>query len=99
MCSKFDQLFDRSDGLLLRRLMGMAPDGAVDFLEGLSDFTHLVEPPGAGPDRHHPADPCPLRSCHHFIPLLGEIREVQMAVTVDQHRAQFLASSPKRWNT
>ena len=79
--------------------MGMDPDGAVDFLIGLGDFPDLVEPADAGRDRDHPADPCPLRPRHDLVPFLGEVREIQMAVTVDQHRTQFPGSSTNRGNT
>ena len=75
MRRKFDQFFDRSDSLFLRRLMGMDPDSAVDFLISLGDFPDLVELADAGRDSDHPADPCPLRPSHDLVPFLGEVRK------------------------
>ena len=75
------------------RLVRMRADRAPDIVIGFGDRPHrreLVEP---GADRQHRADAGGARPGDHRIALGGEIREIEMAMAVDEHRRAAAASA------
>ena len=71
---------------LFSRIVRMRADGAVDGVELLCDRKDFRKTPDTRRDRHHAADPSRQGAGDDGRPLLCEIRKVEMAVTVDQHK-------------
>jgi hypothetical protein len=68
-----------------RSVVRMGADGAENFAEFFSDRKDLFEALHARRDRDHPLDARRLGARDDIGALLGEIGEVEMAMTVDQH--------------
>src|SRR5580700_5847920 len=82
-------------------LMRMRPGRTPDIVISLGDRTHPVELVEPRADRQHRFDPGHPGAGDHGISLCREIREIEMAMAVDQHGAPALrhygaASSTKR---
>ena len=80
-----DQLA-RREFRMIGRLMRMGPDRAPDPVMRLGDRPHRRELVEAGADRQHRADPGGAGARDHRVALGGEIRKIEMAMAVDQHR-------------
>src|SRR5690606_33267377 len=81
---------------LLGRTMWMHPDRAVDLAVRLRDRQHLRERLEAGADGLHEPDAGRTRPGEHRVALLGEPREIEMAVAIDQHRPSRRQSAGTR---
>src|SRR6185312_4766994 len=79
----------RIDVALLGRLMRMGPDRAEHLWVFLCNRSELRQSLHPGRDRDDTPDPSRPRPLHHRVQLGREIREIEMAVAVDQHRQDF----------
>ena len=82
-----DQLVGR-DVELLGGVVRMRADRAIDLVMRLGDRQHAGEALHPRRDRHHAADACSDRARDHRIALLGEVREIEMAMAVDEQPFQ-----------
>ncbi len=73
-------------GCLVRVDADRAPDVGIR----LGDRPHPGELIEAGPDRQHRPDPGGAGTRDDRVPLLGEIRKIEMAMAVDQHSNHFV---------
>lgn len=71
------------------RMMRMSANRAVDLIMCLGDAEHLVEAVDPRGDGEHQAHPRSLRPGEHGLALRGEIREIEMAVAIDQHHGKM----------
>ena len=80
------------------RLVRMRADRAPDIViaSAIARTPELVEP---GADRQHRPDPGGARAGDHRIALGGEIREIEMAMAVDQHRESPSPAHSRRAST
>ena len=79
---------------LLVRAMRMRADGEVDVGVRFRDRAVGVVVGDDGRDRHELADACRPRAREHVLAIALEIRVVEVAVVVDEHRARFVPYSP-----
>ena len=84
MRGEADEIGRRDIGLLVR-LMRMRADGAEHVIVRLGDLEQLRQPAHARRDRHHHADAGRLRTRQYARAVVGELREIQVAVVVDKH--------------
>src|SRR3984893_16710281 len=75
------------------RMMRMCPNRAKDFLIGFGEQADRTKSFRAGRNGDHPLEPGGAGAFDHGIALGGEIRKIEMAMTVDQH-ARPLGSKP-----
>ena len=73
------------DVQFLVSIVRMGADRTEDLRKCFSDRKHLREFAHAGADGHHAADAGGARARHHSVELAGEIREIQVAVAIDEH--------------
>ena len=67
------------------RVMRMGADRTEHVVESLGDRQQVRQPAHPGRDRHHPPDAgCP-RARHDAVEIGGEVREIEVAMAVDQH--------------
>ena len=86
-----DQLIGQQCGMV-GGLVRMGADRAPDRVVALGDRADLREMVEPGSDRQHRRDPGGARPGDDRRALRREIREVEMAMAVDQHRAPALAA-------
>ena len=85
MARQLDQLFDHNVGLL-GGIVRMGADRAEHIVMGLDQAAQLVELADPRRDRHHQADPCRPGAVEQAVKIGAELRKIEMAVAVDQHR-------------
>ena len=73
--------------------MRMRADGEIDALVALGDFggLHRLLDPRA--DRDHPFDPGGARPLDDGVEFAGEVREIEMAMTVDERHCAAASGS------
>ena len=71
---------------LLVRLVGMRADRAINVGVALGDGEDLGQAPDARRDRHDHADPRRLGAPDHGLAVLRELREIEVAVVIDEHQ-------------
>src|SRR5438105_5005464 len=67
------------------RIMRMRAERAINVGKAVRYREHFGLPPNARGDRDHALDAGGAGTCHHRIELFGKIREIEMAMAVDQH--------------
>src|SRR6185437_16606407 len=83
---------------LLVRVMRMRAERAIDVGKTLGDRQHPIKPPHACRDRDHARQARRACARHDRLKLVGKIRKIEMAMTVDQHRSVArLLSSARLW--
>ena len=70
---------------LLMCIMRMSAERAVNIRKAVRYRKHFGLPPNARRDRNHTLDTGGAGARHHRIELIGKIREIEMAMAVDQH--------------
>jgi len=68
-------------------MMRMGADRAIDVRKPRRDLEQALQPTHAGRDRDDAADAGGLGTGNNPVEVAGEVREVEMAVAVDQHHA------------
>src|SRR5690554_4918697 len=82
--------------------MRMDADRAVNMREALGHRPHPVKLAHLRADGEHQPDACLMRTRNHLLDLRPEIREVKMAMAVNEHRQRHdcdASVSTKRGNT
>ena len=92
MAGQFNQFPNRCPGLF-SGVMRMNADGAINVVVGLGDRLDPVELGQPGADGHHMPDAGGLGALEHGRQFFGEVRIVQMAMAVDEHKAPYPASA------
>ena len=87
---QFNQFPNRGSGLF-SGVVRMNADGAINVFVGLGDRPDPVELGQPGADGHHMPDAGGFGALEHGRQLFGEVRIVQMAVAVDEHKAPYPA--------
>ena len=82
------------------RVVRMNANATVNVAVLFRDRPHRIEFRELSADRDHRAHTGVLSARQHAVEILGEVRKIQMTMTVDQHQAALSASaSVKRGNT
>ena len=87
MPRQLDQ-FARGNAVFFVGVMRMGADRAIDVGKPLRDREQRAEPPHPRRDRDDAPDAGGGGARHDAVEIVGEIREIEMAVAVDQHRVQ-----------
>ena len=87
MARALHDLLDR-DVELLVGIMRVRADRAEHVVVRLGDPEQPVEAADAGRDRHQHPHARRLGARNHPVEIIGEVREVEMAVVIDEHRDQ-----------
>src|SRR5690242_11291084 len=85
--------FGHAEIRLFMRVMRMRAGRAINLGEALCDRQQFRLPPYARRDGDHAIDTGSAGSRHHGIQLMRKIREVEMAVAVDQHWVYCVAAA------
>ena len=64
----------------------MGADRAIDVWKPLGDRKELTEAPHPSRDGDDAPDSCSRRPGHDALEIIGEVRKIQVAVAIDQHR-------------
>ena len=77
--------FGRRHVELLMCIMRMSAKRGVNIRKAVRYRKHFALAPNARRDRNHTLDTGGAGARHHRIELIGKIREIEMAMAVDQH--------------
>ena len=84
MFGQLDQLV-RRDTVFLIGVVGMGTDGTIDVRKPLGDRKQRAKPPHPRRDGDDAPDAGGRGARDDAVEVVGEIREIEMAVAVDQH--------------
>src|SRR6516164_4079438 len=73
----------------------MRPNGAEDFREPICDREYLGMPLHTGRNSHHAPNSGSPGARNNRVEFSGEIREIEMAMTVDEHGSMIFITMPE----